>query len=237
MGDISSMDVQRLAKILALAASDNDSEAQHALRTAKRLLEAAGQDFVALSARLGGGHAEQAAELEVLENAVFDLRNELRHLRAENERLRQAPPPAPAPAPASLPGAAYDAALVIRLRAEANRLADLLDEERAVAAAARANEADLGNQLMEAMAEAGCMAARLEASETRRQRLEVEVKRLNTLKGALQSELSEKQAAAELMTAELRAVEVRGDLSGKPTRPPRPAGRRAKGGAGQFSLL
>ena len=229
------MDVQRLAKILALAASDNDSEALHALRTAKRLLEAAGQDFVALSARLGGGDAEQAAELEALENAVFDLRNELRHLRAENERLRQAPPPAPAPA--SLPGAAYDAALVIRLRAEANRLADLLDEERAVAAAARANEADLGNQLMEAMAEAGRMAARLENSENRRQRLEVEVKRLNTLKGALQSELSEKQAAAELMTAELRAVEVRGDLSGKPTRPPRPAGRRAKGGAGQFSLL
>ncbi|MBI2236857.1 MAG: metalloendopeptidase [Magnetospirillum sp.] len=220
------MDVQRLAKVLALAASDNDSEALHALRTARRLLEAAGQDFVALAGRLGGTTGERAAEVEALENEVFDLRNDLRHLRAECDRLQGGEAPF-----GGLAGAAQDAAQIIRLKSEINRLADLLDEERATAAASRANEADIGRQLMEAMAEAGRLAARLENSESRRQRLEVEVKRLGTLKGALQSQLAETQTAAEMLAAELQAVQLRDDLAGKPART-----RRAKA-AGQFSLL
>lgn len=44
------MEVRRLAKILSLAASDNDGEALSALRAAKRILAAHGKDFLDLAA-------------------------------------------------------------------------------------------------------------------------------------------------------------------------------------------
>ena len=114
------MDVQKLAKVLAMAASDNDTEALHALRTAGRLLDNAGLDFVALAERLAVSNpAVSVTRMEDLEDTVFDLRNELRHLRTENERLRQGGVPAAAnPAPPNLADAAQGAAQAIRLQAE-----------------------------------------------------------------------------------------------------------------------
>ncbi|MBC7908540.1 MAG: DUF2786 domain-containing protein [Rhodospirillaceae bacterium] len=94
------MDVQKLAKVLALAASDNETEAVHALRMARRLLDAHGVDFVELARRVAEG---SPAANEALEDAVFDLRNEIRHLRCENERLKKGRVPAAAPAELNRP--------------------------------------------------------------------------------------------------------------------------------------
>ena len=106
------MDVQKLAKVLALAASDNDTEALQALRTAKRLLEGEGADFVELARRLTEGAQSDAVGREVLEDAIFDLRNEIRHLRSENERLKQGR--GGGPAPAAEPPSFQDAARAAR---------------------------------------------------------------------------------------------------------------------------
>jgi len=83
------MDVRKLAKVLALAASDNDAEALHALRTARRLLDIHGMDFVELAGRLAASPETDDAVLESLENTIFDLRAEVRRLRADNERLQK----------------------------------------------------------------------------------------------------------------------------------------------------
>lgn len=99
--EILMMDVQKLAKVLALAASDNETEAVQALRTAKRLLDGHGADFVELARRLAEGvrvpHPEalpaslQEAAKEVA--AAIRLRAELARMTEElevarNERLR-----------------------------------------------------------------------------------------------------------------------------------------------------
>ncbi|MGE5503429.1 MAG: metalloendopeptidase [Actinomycetota bacterium] len=227
------MDVQRLAKVLALAASDNDTEALHALRTARRLLEGAGHDFVSLAEKLGSApQADHSAEVDALENAVFDLRNEVRHLRAENERLRQGRPGAAPAQPASLADAAQDAAAVIRLRAELAAAAEALDAERAEAGRLAATLAEMASDLAEARTEAARALSRLEEGEPRRARLEVEVKRLSTLKSALQAELIEKENARKALEAELTAYRVRDQIA-KPARP-----RRAKAApAQQMPLL
>jgi hypothetical protein len=52
------MNAAKLAKVLALATSDNDAEAVLALRTLRRLVEAEGSDLVALAGRLTDGPAE-----------------------------------------------------------------------------------------------------------------------------------------------------------------------------------
>jgi len=147
------VNVQKLAKVLALAASDNDSEALHALRTAKRLLEAEGSDFVGLAGRLAsapdwGGGLEV---IEDLEDTVFDLRAELRALRGENERLKAEM--TGAARAGGLAEAAEAVAASIRLRSRVAELAEELEIERAEALHHRAQAAQLARQLEEAQAE------------------------------------------------------------------------------------
>lgn len=155
------MDLQRFAKVLALAASDNDAEALHALRTAHRLLAESGSDFVTLAGQLGSG-APSAA----LQDAVFHLRNEVRDLRAENQRLKQARNADGTPT--SMFGAAQAASDVIRLRAE------LAEAREALAA-----QAHLRTTLQEVQAELSLAIARLSDAEMRRLRLEAENRRLS----------------------------------------------------------
>ncbi|MBI5165986.1 MAG: metalloendopeptidase [Magnetospirillum sp.] len=145
------MDSHKLAKVLALAASDNEAEALHALRTAKRLLATAGADFVDLGRRLAEpAAAPSSGEVEALEDAVFDLRNELRHLKAENERLRQRGGGDAVVPAGSLADAAKDAAQAIRLRAEAATLVEQLTAARAELARAERAEERLAARLEEA---------------------------------------------------------------------------------------
>lgn len=175
------MDAQKLAKVLALAASDNETEALQALRTAKRLLETQGSDFVTLAGKLSAGDSE------MWKDAVFDLRNEVRGLRAENEKLRQgrAGPTGQAP---SFQETARDAAELIRLRAE-------LEAVRLEAQQARAQEAAAQAQYRHALAEAGDLAVKVSEAETRRMRLEAENRRLTHANHALRGDLAEAQAA------------------------------------------
>jgi len=185
--EMSPMDAQKLAKVLALAASDNEAEAVHALRTARRLLEGHGLDFVALAARLNEGGDE------ALKDAVFDLRNEVRHLRAENEKLRQSRPGAAAP-PANLADAARDAAELIRLRSE-------LDQARAEVQRVHDHQENLQEQFRQALAEAGQLGLRLSEAETRRMRLEAENRRLSHANHALKVDLAAAQAQTQAVAA------------------------------------
>jgi regulator of replication initiation timing len=186
------MDVQRLAKVLALAASDNEVEALHALRTAGRLLESAGLDFVALAANLaGGGPLHGATRLEDLEDTVFDLRNEIRHLRSENEKLRREGPAAPAP---GLADAAQDAALLIRLKAELDDTKDTLAAEKRRADGAEREILVLHGDLGQAVAVAEQLANQAETLKGRCDRLEAENRRLGLVATALKGELDERLA-------------------------------------------
>lgn len=180
------MDAQKLAKVLALAASDNETEALHALRTARRLLDGHGLDFVELANRLS------ADGDEALKDAVFDLRNEVRGLRAENERLRQGRPAAASAPPVggqSFHDAARDAAELIRLRAE-------LDGARAEVLRAQSHEAAVQEQFRQALAEAGALGLKVSELDGKRMRLEAENRRLSHANHALSVELS--QARAQL---------------------------------------
>ncbi|CAA7612200.1 DUF2786 domain-containing protein [Magnetospirillum sp. UT-4] len=228
------MDVQKLAKVLALAASDNESEALHALRTAKRLLDGHGADFVELSRRLAES-GPPSGETEALEDAVFDLRNEIRHLRAENERLRQGRATVPGADAPSFMDAAKDAAAAIRLRAELADRAEELDAARTELLRLKAHEATMREQFREALSEAGRLGVRLSEAETRRQRLEAENRRLTHANHALTVELNEIRSERGRLAAELVAVETRQDAAGKTAR--RPTKRRAKAGQAQYALL
>lgn len=213
------MDAQKLAKVLALAASDNETEALHALRTARRLLDSHGSDFVDLSNRLAGGGASEA-----LEDAVFDLRNEVRHLRGENERLRQGrPAPGGATVPPSFQDAARDAAELIRLRAE-------LDTLRAEVLRLQAHEITVQEQFRHALAEAGALGVRLSEVESRRLRLEAENRRLSHANHALKLDLAEAQALAPTATTVVAANLPTERHKGKK------AGVTAKG-RGQYALF
>ncbi|MBI3445889.1 MAG: DUF2786 domain-containing protein [Magnetospirillum sp.] len=187
------MDVQRLAKVLAMAASDNEAEALHALRTAGRLLDGAGLDFVALAGRLAeSGPVISSTRLEDLEDTVFDLRNEIRHLRSENESLRRSGPAA-APA-AGLANAAQDAAQLIRLRAERDELQETLSAEKRRADKAQADETALRGDLGQAIEMAERLAAQFETLKGRADRLEAENRRLGLMAAALKGELDERIA-------------------------------------------
>ena len=189
------MDVQKLAKVLALAASDNDAEALHALRTAKRLLDGHGADFVELARRLSEGEPGRAAETDSLHDAIFDMRNEIRHLRAESERFRQGRAPVAEPIPpSSFQDAAKEAAAAIRLRAELARLSDELEGTRTEMLRLQAHEAIMRDQFGAALAEAGQMGVKLSEAEARRMRLEAENRRLTHANHALKVELDEARA-------------------------------------------
>ncbi|HTH16665.1 MAG TPA: metalloendopeptidase [Magnetospirillum sp.] len=226
------MDVQKLAKVLALAASDNDTEALQALRTAKRLLEGEGADFVELARRLTEGAQSDAVGREVLEDAIFDLRNEIRHLRSENERLKQGRGGGPAPAaePPSFQDAARAAADVIRLRAELANLSDALTVERDEVLRMKAVEANLHQSFQEALAEAGRAMAQLREAEARRMRLEAENRRLLHANHALSVDLAEARAARPAPEPEPMQPKV-------PVAAKQAPRRKAKGAASQFALL
>lgn len=211
------MDLPKIAKVLALAASDNEAEALHALRTARRLLAEAGSDFVDLARHLGG---DDGVSREALENAVFDLRNEVRHLRCENERLRQGR--GIDGAPTSMFEAARAASDVIRLRAELAAAAQALAGERAAQAALRTT-------LQEMQAELSVAIARLSEAETRRAVQEADNRRLAQANQSLLAQLAERGAA----NTETGAVPP-GDAP--PVRKPRGA-LRAKIGRGQYALF
>lgn len=244
------MDVQRLAKVLALAASDNDAEALHALRTAGRLLEAAGLDFVALASRLAeGGPVVSATRLEDLEDTVFDLRNEIRHLRSENEKLRQGGPGAGGGAPTGgLAAAAQDVAQSIRLKAELDELRETLGAEKRRADAAQAAERSLHADLVQAAELAERLGAQLDSLKGRADRLEAENRRLGLVAAALKVELDERIADQShplppplpTMTAPAPAPVVRADPAPRrASPPPPPAARRGKAGApvNQYALF
>lgn len=209
------MDSQKLAKVLALAASDNESEAVQALRTAKRLLESQGGDFVELAQILAQGlpyasaSPDFAAETEALEDEVFDLRNEIRHLRAEIQRLRQdRSGSGPAAAAPSLAEASRDAAALIRLRAQVVELSALLDAEQCETQRLRGNDAQARATSEASKAEAKELAARLRDNVTRRMRLEAENRRLTHANHALTVELAEISAHKDRLSASLAAQEV-----------------------------
>lgn len=222
------MDAQKLAKVLALAASDNEAEAVHALRTARRLLDGHGMDFVALAARLGEGGDE------ALKDAVFDLRNEVRHLRAENEKLRQGRPASAASAP-NLADAARDAAELIRLRAE-------LDQARAEAQRVHHHQESLQEQFRQALAEAGQLALRLSEAESRRMRLEAENRRLSHANHALKVDLAtaQAQAQAHVMTVPVHVPPLARPNIAEMVVPDRKKGKAGGGsakGVGQYVLF
>jgi len=211
------MDLPRIVKVLALAASENEAEALHALRTARRLLAEAGSDFVDFVHRLGGA---DGVSREVLENTIFDLRNEVRQLRSENERLRQGR--GLDGAPTSMFEAARAASDVIRLRAELAEATETLAEERAAQAALRTT-------LQEMQAELSAAIARLSEAETRRAALEAENRRLAQANQSLLAQLAGRSA-------------VRDDSASPPSASPPPGRRprgamRAKAGAGQYALF
>lgn len=241
------MDAQKLAKVLALAASDNEAEALHALRTARRLMETHGMDFVEFARRVAdGGPApaqagSQQAHIEDLEDAVFDLRNEIRHLRAENERLKQSRGPAPQTAndAPNLADAAREAAAAIRLRAELSALKDVIETRDTEILALKAQMAGLHEQAAGNRDEAARLAARVQELEARRLRHEAENRRLGVAATALAAELEEAkadrdQALDKLMRADLaRARGQTAEVKAK-----RPAARtKAKAGANQYALL
>lgn len=84
------MNFDKLAKVLALAGSDNDSEALEALRKARRMLTAAGLDFVDVASAMQEQPADLYDTLEELEETVLALRREVRQLKAENRKLKHA---------------------------------------------------------------------------------------------------------------------------------------------------
>ncbi|RAU23761.1 metalloendopeptidase [Paramagnetospirillum kuznetsovii] len=181
------MDVQRLAKVLAMAASDNEAEALHAVRTAKRLLDNAGLDFVALAERMSAaGPMTSSSRVEDLEDAVFDLRNEIRHLRSENERLRQGQPVA-APAAPNL----ADAAATLRLQVELDTARQTLARHRADAEAA---ELALRADLTQAIAAMERLTEQYGEIKSRNDRLEAENRRLTLVASAVKAELDERMA-------------------------------------------
>ena len=240
------MDVQKLAKVLAMAASDNETEALHALRTAGRLLNGAGLDFVSLAGRLAeSGPVISSTRLEDLEDTVFDLRNEIRHLRSENETLRRGGPAAPAAAAAGLASAAQDAAQVIRLRAELDDLRETLTAEKLRADRAHQAEGAIRADLAQAIEVAERLAVQFETLKGRTDRLEAENRRLGLVATALKGELDERIAdQSHPLPPIVAAPPVMARAEPAPRRPApmpvAPAARRAKPGAApvnQYALF
>jgi hypothetical protein len=212
------MNLDKLAKVLAMAASDNETEALHALRTARRLLEAEGADFVELAGRLSGAPGGVAADR--LHDTIFDLRNEVRHLRSENERLKRSPG---AEAPGGLGQRAEAEATVIRLRAALAETSAQLENERAEALQLRAALAFANQRVDEATAESRRLAEG--EGEGRGQRLEAENRRLSLLAQALRAEVDEAKTP--------RAPAPQSPLA---VAPRRSAGRKGKAQA-QYALF
>jgi len=77
------------AKVLSLAASDNEAEPARAMQIAKRMLEAAGLDFVDVANLIVEPAACAESEaIETLRDKLAQLRRESRQLKSENRHLR-----------------------------------------------------------------------------------------------------------------------------------------------------
>jgi regulator of replication initiation timing len=143
----------------------------------------------------GNGPVVSSTRLEDLEDTVFDLRNEIRHLRSENEKLRQTGPVTSGPAASGgLAGAAQDAAQVIRLRAELDEARETLGAERRRADTAQAGERALHADLDQAIEAVERLTVQCEALTGRNDRLEAENRRLGLVAAALKAELDERIA-------------------------------------------
>ncbi len=185
------MDMRKLAKVLALAASDNDAEAVHALRTLKRLLDGQGNDFVDLARWAEAGaqadaRPARANDADALEDAVFDLRNELRRLRTENEKLRQGFPP--------MAAADADGGEAAQLRGQLQHALGALEVERAESCRLRATQSTMRQQFQDALSEAGRISQRLNDIDAHRARLEAENHRLSHTNHALTVQLDDAMA-------------------------------------------
>lgn len=227
------MDLSKLAKVLALAGSDNEAEALHALRTAQRLLAQGGMDFVELSKRLDGG----GVDTDVLHDAIFDLRNEVRHLRAENEKLRQAPAGAAGPV-SGLAEASRDAAQIIRLQAEVAKLSQDLEVERAQVQRLTNQDQTRHHQFQEALAEADRLNSRVADLDARRMRLEAENRRLSLDNNALRIDLEQARQTPAPLPPSLPSGGASASESKRAAKVPhasRPS--KQKGKASQFALF
>lgn len=191
------MNVEKLAKVLAMAASDNETEAVHALRTARRLLETEGVDFVELARMLTDGQPpDDDLNIDRLQDTIFDLRNEVRHLRAENEHLKRSVRSEQVPPLTGIAGlsqAAEAAASAIRLRSQLADITAILECERTQNLALKTSAAAQEQTIEDLTAENTRLATRVGELENRRQRMEAENRRLSNLAHALRTELSDRQ--------------------------------------------
>jgi chromosome segregation ATPase len=201
------MDALKFGKILSLAASDNEAEALRAIQAAKRMLTAAGLDFVDL-ANLATAPAEieESGALADLREKLLQLRRENRQLKGENRRLRASRP---------IPelGGARDIE-----KADRRSAAEKAARERAEVACAQLTE--LIGRLEKEREIAGQEAARLTA----------EVRRLNAAAAHQDSELQRSKNAYDRLAAEVRKLSLEHACRPKPRRT-----RHAS--EGQYSLL
>ncbi len=184
------MDERKFAKVLALAASDNDMEALHALRAARRMLETQGTTFLDLASRM---ERELGAPIEahVLQETIFNLRNEIRDLRSENQRLRQGREPVFIKTGEVSEGGGEDSqkiAIIARLRSEVTDLTQTIAAQRAEAerltAAWHVQAEGVRSDLIKAK-------QRITDLDGRRGRLEAENRRLTYANHALTVEVNE----------------------------------------------
>jgi hypothetical protein len=84
------LDMERLAKVLALAGSDVDGEALAAIRRARKMLQAANMSFTDIAQSLGGGTkiAGESGELTRLRVRLADAEALIRTYLQEIDRLR-----------------------------------------------------------------------------------------------------------------------------------------------------
>jgi chromosome segregation ATPase len=177
------MDSIKFAKILSLAASDNEAEAARALQAAKRMLITAGLDFVDVANLIATpANAPDTAIVDDLQEQLWRLTRENRLLKSENRRLRTESSVAK-PTPANTtPVAEIERRLAVetavRRRAEATcvQLAGQIAQLEEAQQVAAAETARMASELRRLKAAAAHLNGELERSETERYRLAAEAR-------------------------------------------------------------
>ena len=212
------MDLEKFAKVLALAGSSNDMEALAALRRARQMLAADDMDFIDVVDSLVSIPTGDAEVIEELEATILELRGEIRDLKSENRRLRR-----DAAAPASARTSPTNAGTVARLRAELasvdetlsareaerDRLRVVAANERKRADAAEATQAQLNDLLGE---------------------LEGQLRMQGARAAGLQREVERLRLEGYRLTAELRRLSAGGGPEPEPGAPRKRGFRRLFGG-------